>query len=124
MKTQPYVPPAAQSLTDSISITDEFIVRSVELKKESRLLAPAALLLMTQHIIANQPFEAWPVDNSYQITFADTLFTAPLSIRDAVASISSVLASTLNALYDSVLADLKTMQKEAQQNTAEIDAPG
>lgn len=124
MKTQPYVPSAAQSLTDSISITDEFIVRSIELKKESRLLAPAALLLMTQHIIANQPFEAWPVDNSYLITFADTLFTAPLSVRDAVAGISSVLASTLNALYDSVLADLKTMQKETQQNTAEIDAPG
>jgi hypothetical protein len=115
MKTQPYIPPPTQSAPDNASITDEFIISSIQLKGERKLLAPAAMLLMAQHIIAEHPFEAWPVDNSYQISFVNNLLTAPLAVRDAVSAIADVLAPVMNSLYDLVVADMKKMLEEAQQ---------
>ena len=123
MKTKPYIPPPAQSAPDNASITDEFIISSVQLKGERKLLAPAALLLMAQHIIAEQPFEAWPVDNNYQISFVNNLLTAPLAVRDAVSAIADVLAPVMNSLYNHVVADMKKMLDEAQQESATSSAP-
>lgn len=114
MKTQPYIPPAPAP-SDSIDISDEFIIRSPLLEKETRLMAPAALLLMTQYVVANNTFEAWSADHRFEVSFNDRLLTSPTIIRTAIAAMAPILGATMNSLYKLVMDDLMTMKKESQE---------